>query len=627
MHRYALYLMSAVATLLAWTGAHAGPLTTLHSFAGADGSTPAVFIQGGDGNFYGATALGGSSANCPGGCGTAYRIGPSGTFTPLHTFTGSDGQFPALFLLDTDGNFYGATAAAGPGGSGTVFRMTPGGMVTTLHSFAAGEGAVASGLVRGEPDFYGTTLFGGANGAGTVFRMTAAGAVTTLHSFSGSDGRSPAGIVRGNDGNFYGITQGGGANDVGTVFRLTPDGAFTTLHSFSGIDGAGPTGLIPGSDGNFYGGTESGGSSAGCADGCGTVFRIGQDGGVTTLHSFDGSDGQVAAVAIQGKDGNFYGFTALAGDACCGTLFRIGPSGSFATLHSFSGTDGRSPRAMVQGDDGDLYGTTAAGGANNAGTVFRLSAGRQLVAAVLPSSRSVRVGVPATAFATVINAGPASATGCGISLDTTLPASFTFQATDPATNAIIGAPNARVPIEAGATQTFVIAIAPTDAFPPTDAQFAFACSEAGPAPIISGLNTLLLSASPMPVPDIVALAATPTGDGIVSVPGTNGTGAFAVAAVNVGASGGITASADTGDAGLPVTLSICETNPVNGQCMSSPGASVTTQIDAGATPTFGIFVTGTGNVPFDPATNRIVVRFKDSGGVTRGATSVAVRTQ
>jgi hypothetical protein len=54
---------------------------------------------------------------------------------------------------------------------------------------------------------------------------------------------------------------------------------------------------------------------------------------------------------------------------------------------------------------------------------------------------------------------------------------------------------------------------------------------------------------------------------------------------------------------------------------------VTTTINANATPTFGIFVQGSGNVAFDPALNRIFVRFKDSGAVTRGSTSVAVRTQ
>jgi hypothetical protein len=158
-------------------------------------------------------------------------------------------------------------------------------------------------------------------------------------------------------------------------------------------------------------------------------------------------------------------------------------------------------------------------------------------------------------------------------------------------------------------------------------QFSFDCANTEPAPITTGLNTLLLSASNTPVPDIVALAATTTNDGIVNIPGTNGTGAFAVATVNVGASGTITASGDTGAATLPVNISLCQTDPANGQCISSIGPTVTTKINANATPTFAIFVQGNGNVAFDPATNRVFVRFKDGSGVTRGSTSVAVRTQ
>jgi hypothetical protein len=141
------------------------------------------------------------------------------------------------------------------------------------------------------------------------------------------------------------------------------------------------------------------------------------------------------------------------------------------------------------------------------------------------------------------------------------------------------------------------------------------------------LNTVLLSASLTPIPDIVALAATTTNDRIVNIPGTNGTGAFAVATVNVGAGGSITASADTGGLALPVNITLCQTEPATGQCISGIGPSVTTQINANATPTFGIFVQGNGDVAFNPATNRIFVRFKDGGGVTRGSTSVAVRTQ
>src|SRR5262249_55869185 len=130
-----------------------------------------------------------------------------------------------------------------------------------------------------------------------------------------------------------------------------------------------------------------------------------------------------------------------------------------------------------------------------------------------------------------------------------------------------------------------------------------------------------------PIPDIVALAATLNNDGIVTLSGPAGTGVFSVATVNVGARGTITAAADLGGARLPVSIKLCGANPTNGACLASPASSVTTQINTNTTPTFGVFVTASGPVAFDPARNRIVVRFLDSGGVTRGATSVAVRTQ
>ena len=263
---------------------------------------------------------------------------------------------------------------------------------------------------------------------------------------------------------------------------------------------------------------------------------------------------------------------------------------------------------------------------------FELRQSSGVVAAVLPSSRSVQVNTPAAAFATVINTGQAMATGCSIAPFTSLPASFVYQTTDPATNQLTGFPNTPANIAPGAAQSFVFAIIPTSYITPIDVQFSFDCTDTDPAPISVGLNTLLLSASNTPVPDIVALAVTLSNDGIVNIPGTNGAAAFAVATVNVGAggpgnNGNITASADAGNVTLPVIISLCETNPATGQCISTIGPTVTTQINANATSTFGIFVQATGNVPFDPAVNRIFVRFKDGGAVTRGSTSVAVRTQ
>ncbi len=249
-----------------------------------------------------------------------------------------------------------------------------------------------------------------------------------------------------------------------------------------------------------------------------------------------------------------------------------------------------------------------------------------LAAAVLPGSRSVQIGAPATAFATIINAGPGVATTCSLAPLTSVPATFVFQATDPATNQVIGEPNAAVNIPAGAAQSFVFALTPTAAIAPTTVQLSFDCTNSAPAPIVPGLNTLLFSASAVPVPDIVALAATPANDGIVSLPSPRGANAFSVATVNVGASGSILVVADTGVATPAVSVALCRTDPATGSCLTAIGPSVQTVIEASATPTFGIFVTATGAVPFDPATNRIFVRFNDAGGVTRGSTSVAVRT-
>jgi hypothetical protein len=250
----------------------------------------------------------------------------------------------------------------------------------------------------------------------------------------------------------------------------------------------------------------------------------------------------------------------------------------------------------------------------------------QLYAAVLPESRSVQVGSPATAFATIVNAGGSTATSCGIAPNSPLPLSFVYRTTNPATNALTGTPNTPVDIPAGASQSFVVGLTPPAALGPVYTNFAFFCANANVAPQSDGIDALLLSSSTTPTPDIVALAA--SGDpGTVDIPGTTGTGVFAVATVNVGAADTIKANADTGGVTLPISIDLCQTVPSTGACMATPAPTVATTINPGGTPTFGIFVSGNGTVPFDPANNRVFVRFMDLGGIPRGATSVAVRTQ
>jgi hypothetical protein len=325
-----------------------------------------------------------------------------------------------------------------------------------------------------------------------------------------------------------------------------------------------------------------------------------------------------------------------------------GPAGSRAALDctTLPACPDRRVLAVLQGTDfikpdstlGDLstsgnekpllfdfpYFATVHPAPGDPGSVFTDVQNLGLVAAVLPSSRSVVVGTPATAFATVVNPSSTTAIGVTIALATPVPGTLTFQRTDPTTNTPVGTPNVPVDIPAGGSQTFVLSFTPSAIITPTVVQFNIGGTNTTPAPSILGVNTLLLSASTTATPDIVALAATIGNTGIVNVP-LNGTGAFSVAISNVGAAGTIPVSADTG--GVTLTLSICQTDPVTGACVGPTGPTVSLTIPANGTANFAVFATSTGtSIPLNPATSRIFVRFKDGSGVTRGSTSVAVRT-
>jgi hypothetical protein len=252
--------------------------------------------------------------------------------------------------------------------------------------------------------------------------------------------------------------------------------------------------------------------------------------------------------------------------------------------------------------------------------------GPVLNAAVLPASRSVRVGVPASAFATIINTAPAAAPNCRIAPPASLSATLTFQTTDPRTNQPTGQANTPSTIPAGGQGTFVFSLTPTAAFGSTDVRLSFDCDDTDPAAVIPGINTLLLSASGAAGPDIIALAATTSGDGVVSVPG-GGTGAFAVATVNAGAPGSLIVAADTAGTPLPVALTVCETDPSTAACRTPAAPGVAVEVAGNATLTFSVFVRASGPVPLDPAVNRVFLRFYDAAGGVRGATSVAVRTR
>ncbi len=439
---------------------------TLHSFGGAASLAP--LIQTSDGSFYGTTVAGGAS-----NFGGIFRVAGNGVYTSLYSFTGGlDGAAPYGGLLQgSDGSLYGTAAYGGSNGDGTIFKIAPSGTLTPLYSFTGmtdGANPMAGLIQDGDGNLYGTAAYGGAAGFGTVFRFASNGLITTLYAFTnGIDGENPrVPLTLGSDGNFYGTAYGGYGAAVETVFRVTPSGAFSRLSSYidAGIGSAlapgsggnmygslgitfvdvstngsvqwvaynfyesqsfalGPVQLAPASDGYLYGtscyagasnagtifymvpmrdpariysfngagdgafpeapliqasdGNLYGTTSAGGIGNNGVVFRISTNGVFTTVCQLTGGDANANSYSglVQGSDGNFYGTSFFGGASTNGTVFRITPDGTTTTLYSFTGgADGAAPYAsLTTAADGNFYGTTSSGGASNNGSVFRIA--------------------------------------------------------------------------------------------------------------------------------------------------------------------------------------------------------------------------------------------------------------
>ena len=188
----------------------AGRLTVLHNMNGAsDGGAPyAGLVQATDGNFYGANAYGGaSSTNCPNGCGTIFRISPTGSFKVIYNFDMTTGSLPYSSLFQhTNGLIYGMTQGGGSAGLGVVYSVNIG--ASTLASLVSTSGKVGKMIEVLGQGFTGTTKvsFGGASAS---FKVVSDGYLTATV----PTGATTAAVT---------ITTPSGTLTSKQIFRVTP---------------------------------------------------------------------------------------------------------------------------------------------------------------------------------------------------------------------------------------------------------------------------------------------------------------------------------------------------------------------------------------------------------------------
>ena len=383
-----LFCVAGLTTMA--SGQQPGGESTIYSFTQFEsGYVPIDVIQGPDGNWYGATQVGGSS-DCISGCGVIYKLVPSSTGwieQVIHTFTaeGNDGLNPnGSLVFDAQGNLWGTAPYGGQFQQGVVFELTP---------------------TR--------------NGEWTE---------TIVHSFGGGpdDGIEPWGHLLLQNGKLIGTTQYGGGSycdgyGCGTVFELSHNAGsawtYNIIYNFNdaeGLLGGYPNpGLIPNNPaahglnltaGALYG-TASASFSPGYQSG-GEVFQLvppvsGNKWTVKVLYTFPWQGGSnedgfwpVMGV-IMDTHGNLFGTTINGGQSSpscqqpfpwnCGTVYEVTPTSkpsqwTETVIHSFGGppNDGLLPQSFLSFDSsGALYGVTPRGGNSQncgygCGTVFKM---------------------------------------------------------------------------------------------------------------------------------------------------------------------------------------------------------------------------------------------------------------
>ena len=271
-------------------------------------------------NAYAASGyIGGLGYTPPGG-----QVNEIGTAAPFVEFASST---PVDLVLDSSGNIYGATVNSSGGVNGpfsapvSLFKISATSQsLTTLYSFPASSASNSFGNLTS--DAAGNLYWLSGN---SLFELPAgSGTPDTLATFNSMNSAN-ASIYCDHSGNIFMLAPDGAPNQDGAISEIASGKSqLTTVVTFDGSDGTSPMGLIFDKSNNLYGVTASGG-----AFGVGTAFKISAGtNSISTLVDFSLISGASPSLGLYADgSGNLYGATSVGGPNEQGTIFKITGSG------------------------------------------------------------------------------------------------------------------------------------------------------------------------------------------------------------------------------------------------------------------------------------------------------------
>ncbi len=437
-----------------------GELTTLATFTQTNAVDPNDIVQAADGTLYGTagemttyqfgsyttsgTVLFNVSTNgtfktypCPStilgaeprslvtaaaGTGVYFTSHTSNYFSSVLYRMAVDGDFnqiaelntPVSSVITSSNGVYAALSQAGASHAGRIAAINEAGSTKILASFRYVDTEAPTKLIgSADGNVYGLTSLGGQHGTGALFRQGTNGSFAVVSAlplsgylygnpsfFEAKDRKlygilgsrffattssgtirqfgSPApyrSLVQAENGRFYATAPIG----FGKIYEVKTNGTLTTIFSFNGTNGQNPISIIDGGDNTFYGITSS---SVGTNwwDSKPTAFKF-QNGKLSVLHKFNSEEGYSPENLLKARDGNLYGTIAdpivlppPTNPPPSGAIFGMSPTGTIVRLAQFYATNG-TPNRLIEGSDGNLYGTTVASSEypTNSSVVFRIT--------------------------------------------------------------------------------------------------------------------------------------------------------------------------------------------------------------------------------------------------------------